>query len=270
MTVFGRGPTGGPGPITPRVKLNGLERLGLAAMTLKLCAQLYLAILIGRAQFDLPAFAAALRQAGLSVLPALSLVAAAVGIILGQQAAQTLGWVNLPELVLVPIIYAVVVELTPLLVGVLVAGRAGVALATRQASLVSSGQIDGLLVSGLNPIQFTTGAVLPAMLAMSFALTVWGSLVALGAALLWLAVVADVPLYLFQEALRQALDPLDLLEALSKPLLFAVVIALIATANGSAAGRDASGVGQAATDTMIAAVTAILLIDLAFVLAPWS
>ncbi|MFP4496443.1 MAG: ABC transporter permease, partial [Halochromatium sp.] len=88
------------------------------------------------------------------------------------------------------------------------------------------------------------------------------------AALLGLLAMADVPLYLFNEALRQALSPSDLLEALGKPLIFALVIALVATANGIAAGRDVAGVSQAATDTMIGAVTAILLIDLAFVLAP--
>ena len=48
-------------------------------------------------------------------------------------------------------------ELVPILVGILVAGRAGVALAVRQATLVVSGQMDGLLVTGTNPIQFTLG-----------------------------------------------------------------------------------------------------------------
>jgi len=252
------------------LRLGRLQRIGLAGLTLKLCAQLYLDIVRGRAQLDLPAFAAALRQAGLSVLPALSLVAAAAGFILGHQASQILANIDLPRAILVPLIYAVVMELIPLLVGVLVAGRAGVALATRQAALISSGQVDGLLVSGLNPIQFTTGPVLPAMLAMSFALAVWGSLVALGAALAWLVVFADVPPYLFRDALRQALGPSTIAEALSKPLIFALLIALIATSQGIAAGRDVAGIGRAATDTMIGAVTAILLIDLAFVLSPWS
>lgn len=254
-------------PTSPS-QLHWLERIGLGAITLKLCAELYVGVLLGRAQLDLPALAQALRQAGLSVFPALTLVAAAGGVILGQQAASLLAEVNLPRLILVPVIYAVTMELVPLLVGILVAGRAGVALAARQATLVASGQVDGLLVSGLNPIQFTTGSVLPAMLAMSFAFAIWGSAVALGAAMLWLVVVADVPPYLFNDALRQALAPVDLLEALGKPLIFALVVALIATANGIAAGRDVAGVSRAATDTMIGAVTAILLIDLGFVLAP--
>lgn len=73
---------------------------------------------------------------------------------------------------------------------------------------------------------------------------------------------------LFLDALKQALTPGDLLEALGKPLVFALAIALIATVNGTLAGRDPAGIGRAATGTMIGAVTAILLIDLLFVLIP--
>ena len=64
--------------------------IGLAAITLKLCMQLYLDILRGRAAIDLPALSAALRQSGLSVLPAMTLVAVATGIILGQQTSRLL------------------------------------------------------------------------------------------------------------------------------------------------------------------------------------
>lgn len=245
-----------------------IERLGLAAVALKLCLEHYLAVSVGRERLDLPLFAAALRQSGLSILPAITLVMVAVGLILGSQAAQVLEDVNLPSLVLLSISYAVVMELIPLLVGIMVAGRAGVALAVRQATLAVSGQIDGLLVSGVDPIKFTTAPVLLAMLAMSFAFAVWGSLVTLGTALLWLLTVADVNPADLTNALRQSLSPGDLAVALIKPLLFALVIALVATVNGSIAGRDPENIGRAATQTMIGAVTTILLIDLSFVLWP--
>ena len=50
--------------------------------------------------------------------------------------------------------------------------------------------------------------------------------------------------------------------------LFSLVIALIATVNGSSAGRDPEGISEAATRTMVGAVTTILLIDLLFALWP--
>jgi phospholipid/cholesterol/gamma-HCH transport system permease protein len=248
--------------------LGWIERLGLAALTLKQCLGHYLCVLIRRERLDLPAFAAALRQSGLSILPAITLVMVAVGLILGRQAGMILVDFNLPSLVLLPISYAVVMELIPLLVGIMVAGRAGVALAVRQATLVVSGQMDGLLVCGVNPITFNTAPVLLAMLMMSFAFAVWGSLVTLGTALLWLLTVSDVDPADLADALRRVLTLGDLVEALVKPLLFALAIALIATVNGSLAGRDPEGISRAATRTMIGAVTAILLIDLLFALWP--
>ena len=253
---------------TGAVALGRVERLGLAAVTLRLCLAHYLGVLLGRQRLDLPAFAAALRQSGLSILPAITLVTAAVGVILGRQAAQVLNDFNLPSLVLLPISYAVVLELIPLLVGIMVAGRAGVALSVRQATLVVSGQMDGLLVSGVNPIVFSAAPVLLAMLIMSFAFAVWGSLVTLGTAGLWLLAVADVNPADLIDAVRLSLTLADLAEALSKPLLFALVIALIATVNGSSAGRDPEGISEAATKTMVGAVTTILLIDVLFALWP--
>lgn len=243
-----------------------VEGIGLAAFTLVGCLGLYLRILLGRARLDLPAFAAALRQSGLSILPAITLVAAAVGAILGRQTESVLGQFNLPGLVLLPITYGLVMELVPVLVGILVAGRAGVALAVRQATLTVSGEVDGLLVNGIHPIRFTVAPVLLAMLLMSFGFVVWVSLVTFAAAFLWLWAQLNIPPALFLDALAQSLNPSDLLEALGKPLLFALLIALIATVNGTAAGRDPQGVGEAATRTMIGAVAAILVADLLVIL----
>lgn len=245
-----------------------IEQIGLAGLALSRCLSLYLRILLGTARLDLPAFTAALRLAGLSILPAMTLVGLVVGLILGHQTQNVLARLDLPELVLVSGVYAVVMEIVPILVGILVAGRAGVALAVRQATLAVSGEIDGLLVNGIDPIRFTLGPVLLAMLLMSFAFAVWGSLVTLGAAVLWLWGVADLPLALLLDAFNRALTPGDLLESLLKPMLFSVLVALIATVNGSLAGRDPDGIARAATRTMIGAVTAILVADLVIVLFP--
>lgn len=244
-----------------------VEGIGLAALTLLGCLGLYLRIPIGRARLDLPAFAASLRQSGLSILPAITLVAALVGAILGRQTQAILERFDLPGLVLLPITYGLVMELVPVLVGILVAGRAGVALAARQATLSVTGEVDGLLVNGIHPLRFTVAPVLLAMLLMSFGFVVWASVITFAAAFLWLWAHVNIPPALFLDALVQTLSPSDLLEALLKPWLFALLIALVATVNGTAAaGRDPQGIGEAATRTMIGAVAAILVADLAVIL----
>lgn len=245
-----------------------LEPLGLAALTLGGCIRLYWRILSGRARLDLPAFASALRQAGLSMIPVITLVAVAVGLILANQTQGLLSRLYLPGLALLPITQVVVIELVPVLVGILVAGRAGVALAVRQASLAVTGEMDGLLVQGVDPLEITVAPVLLAMLLMSFAFAVWATAVTFGAAFLWLWIAAGISPALFIEALQRALSPGEVLEVIGKPLIFAVLIALIAAVNGSAAGRDPDSVARAATRTMIGAVVAILVTDLALTL--WS
>ncbi len=246
--------------------LGWIESLGLAALALRRCLGLYLRILLGRGRLDLPAFAWSLRQSGLTILPAMTLVGIVAGAILGHQTESILERFNLPGLVLLSINYALVMELVPILVGILVAGRAGVALAVRQAALSVRGEVDGLLITGIDPLTYTLAPALLAMLIMSFAFAVWGSLVTFAATFLWLWLVANVPPALFLDSLAGALGPGDLLEAILKPMLFALLIALIATVNGTAAGRDPLNIGEAATRTMIGAVTVILIADLAIIL----
>jgi len=245
-----------------------LGQVGLALVTLWMCLKLYGSILLGRDKLDLSAFTEALRQSGLSMLPAITVVTLAAGLILGVQIESVLDRLDLPSLVLLSATYGVLVQLVPLLVGILVAGRAGVALAVRQATMIVTGEMDGLLVIGINPLQFTVGPVLLAMLLMSFAFAVWGTLVTFAAAYCWLWVFADIPPSQFLDAMRRGLEFQDLFEALAKPLIFALLIALIAAVNGTNAGRAPEGISEAATRTMIGAVTAILLADLLFILLP--
>ncbi len=123
------------------------------------------------------------RQSELSILPAITLVTLAVGAILGPQAGSFLQRFDVSELVLLSSTYAVMMEMVP----ILVASRAGVDLAARQATLSVSGEVDGLLVMGIDLIQYTLGPTLLAMLIMSFAFALWGSFMTLTANFLWLS-----------------------------------------------------------------------------------
>ena len=136
----------------------------------------------------------------------------------------------------------------------------------RQAKLATSGEVDALLVGGIDPIRFTVTPVLLAMPLMSFTFAVWATLVTYGAVFLWLWLTESLPPALFVDSLVRTLAPSDLLSAVTKPVLFALLIAPVATINGTAAGRDPEGIAEAATGTMIGAVAAILLADLAVIL----
>jgi len=242
-----------------------LENLGLAYFILLDCLRLYKDILLGHSRLDLKIFVDDLREAGLTILARLTLVAVVVGLIIGIQSQNILEKINIPDLLLGAIGLSIVKEFAPLLVGFFVAGRSGIALVVRIGTMIMNREIDGLLVSGINPIQYIVAPMLLAMLLMSFALAVWTGLVMLGVTSTWLWQQMGMPWWSFYDGLRAVLNVGDVLISVVKPLIFSILVVLIAGVNGCRSGRQVEAVSQAATRTMISAIAAILLVDLIFV-----
>ena len=243
-------------------------RLGYSATVLWECLGLYVGILRGRERLDLAHFSSEAYSLGVGMLAPVTLIAAVVGLILGQQTDQLLQVLNIPELALHMVAHAVVLEFAPLLIGILVAARGGVALAVRIGSMVSRQEIEGLILSGVNPIHFTVGATLLAMLLVSAALGVWTELIMLGAVGLWLDLSSAVPAPLFLDAVSLALSSGDLLQGVLKTLVFSLLITLTAAHQGGTVLRRPDGISRAATRTMLQAIALILITDLLFAVIP--
>ena len=238
----------------------------MGLFVLRDCLGLYRDILLGRNRLDLKIFVDDLRETGLSILVGVTLVAVVVGLIIGKETQDILATVKIPGLLIGTIGLAIVTEFAPLLVGLFVAGRSGVALAVRIGSMVLNHEVDGLVVCGINPIQYTVGPMLLAMLLMSFGLAVWTGLIVVGVTAAWLWFKAGIPWSLFLDSLKTVLELKDILNSVFKPMVFSIFIALIAAVNGSRVSRHVEAVSAAATRTMISAIAAILLVDLLFVL----
>ena len=242
-----------------------IYRLGYAATLFWQCLLLYGRILIGRDRLDLSRYSHDSHELGLTILPVVTVIAATAGVILGIQAHNLLQSVNIPLLAMGIVATTIVRELSPLLIGLLVASRAGVALAVRIGAMVGRQEIDGLIVSGINPVQFTIGATLLAVLTMSFTLVIWSQLVMFLAAGLSLSLVDAIPLGLFVDAIAHTISAGDLLVAVAKALLFGLLVTLIAATEGSSVSRRPDAISRAATRTMLQGVAWILIADLLFV-----
>jgi phospholipid/cholesterol/gamma-HCH transport system permease protein len=238
----------------------------MGLFVLRDCFRLYRDVALGRGRLDLKVFVDDLRETGLSILFRVTLVAVVVGLIVGKETENILGTVNVPGLLIGTIGLAIITEFSPLLVGLFVAGRSGVALAVRIGSMILNHEVDGLVVCGINPIQYTVGPMLLAMLLMSFGLAVWTALIVVGVTAAWLWFRVGISWSLFLESLKSVLEFTDVLVSVVKPMVFSVFIALIAAVNGSRVSRRVEAVSSAATRTMISAIAAILLINLLFVL----
>jgi phospholipid/cholesterol/gamma-HCH transport system permease protein len=159
---------------------------------------------------------------------------------------------------------AVLRELSPVIVAILVAGRTGAAITAQLGTMKVNEEIDALSVLGLSPFAVL---VLPRILALFFALPL---LVFLGdlAGLLGGMLVAKTQLGLeysqYWERLDSVLKMKTLLVGVSKAPVFAVFIGIIACRMGLSVARDARSVGLHTTSTVVQSIVAIIVINALF------
>jgi phospholipid/cholesterol/gamma-HCH transport system permease protein len=159
---------------------------------------------------------------------------------------------------------AVLRELSPVIVAILVAGRSGAAITAQLGTMKINEEIDALSVLGLSPYAVL---VLPRILALFFALPL---LVFLGdiAGLLGGMLVAKAQLGLefsqYWDRLDSVLKMKTFLLGLAKAPVFAVFIGLIACRMGLSVARDARSVGLHTTSTVVQSIVAIIVINAIF------
>jgi phospholipid/cholesterol/gamma-HCH transport system permease protein len=161
-------------------------------------------------------------------------------------------------------------ELGPVLSGIMVAGRVGAGIAAELGAMRVTEQIDALETLGAEPVRVL---VLPRVLAAAMAVPLL-ALIADAAGLIGAALVSwaylGVPFRAFQGAAADqiALDgvvagviPADLVQGLVKPLIFGVILALLACHYGLRARGGTAGVGIATTNAVVSASITILVTD---------
>jgi phospholipid/cholesterol/gamma-HCH transport system permease protein len=212
----------------------------------------------------LPAVVFQMMEMGIRALPIATLLSATVGLMLAIQSLYSLGLFGAESFAHVGIGLSVIREFSPLIIGILVAGRSGSALAARLATMSINQEIDALRVIGINPVRHLVAPALLALLVVLPALTMWANLVALGAAGLYVTSALDISLAAYGSGTVEVLSPGDLWHGLGKSLLFAVLIVLVAVVNGARVSGGAEGVGRVTTTSVVHAISAIVVTDMVF------
>jgi phospholipid/cholesterol/gamma-HCH transport system permease protein len=207
---------------------------------------------------------AQMMHVGVEALPIASLLAAAIGIMLAVQSIYSLGLFGAASFAHVGIALALTREFAPLVIGILIAGRSGSALAARLSTMTINQEVDALRAIGINPVRFLVAPALLAMLIMLPALTMWANLVALTAAGLFVAAELDISLAAYAANTFEVLQPADLLHGLGKSALFAVLIVVVGALNGSLVKGGSEGVGRVTTRSVVHSISAIIVTDMIF------
>ncbi len=162
--------------------------------------------------------------------------------------------------------YAVLWELGPLLLGMMMAARIGARNAAELAQLNIGGQLEGLRGISLDPFALL---VAPRVLSSALSVTCLSAFSFL-VAILWEAAAAyltlQLPLRTFLGNFADALSGRDLTGGLTKALVFGLAIALVSTSVGLRAKGGARAVGRAAASAVVWCCAAIFSLD--FLLTP--
>ena len=207
---------------------------------------------------------AQMMEIGILALPIASMLAAAIGFMLAVQSLYSLGLFGAESFAHVGIALALTREFSPLIIGILVAGRSGSALAARLSTMTINQEVDALRAIGINPIRFLVAPALIAMLIMVPALTMLANLIGIGAAGLFVSASLETTFSAFVANTLEVLSAGDVTHGLVKSAIFAALIAIVASVNGSLVVGGSDGVGRVTTRAVVHAISAIIVTDMIF------
>ncbi len=203
-------------------------------------------------------------QMGTGALPIATLLSATIGIMLAIQSIHTLRLFGAESFAYVGIGLSITREFSPLIMGILLAGRSGSAIAARLSTMTINQEVDALRVIGVSPVRFLVAPALVGLLFVLPALTMWANLVGLAAAGLFVSGSLDLSFAAFVSDTIRILTANDIIHGLGKSVLFALLIVLVGVVNGASVKGGAEGVGAATTSAVVQGIAAIIITDMLF------
>jgi phospholipid/cholesterol/gamma-HCH transport system permease protein len=156
-------------------------------------------------------------------------------------------------------------ELGPMLTAVVVAGRAGAAIAAELGSMVVTEQIEALEALGLSPVQMLVVPRLIALVLMLPLLTIFADVIAILGGMYLAHNTANISYGEFIQSVREFSAFEDYVKGMIKAVFFGILIAVICCYQGLRVRGGAAGVGQATTGAVVTSI--ILVFAMNFVLS---
>ncbi len=241
-----------------------IEELGYG--TVILYESLYWLVLgrFSRQQVSLALIAEQAMKIGVAALPIVSVLCFSVGMMLAMQGLETLKPYGAQSQVVTGIALSVSREFAALITGIIVAGRSGSALAARIGSMKESQEIDALQVIGIDPVRYLVAPALVAMIIAMPVLTIIGLLAGLLGAAIFTLYELSMPVAIYMSRSFEVMQAGDVLQGLSKSLVFAVLIVIVSVINGFQVRGGAEGVGLATTRSVVMSISVIVVADMIF------
>ncbi len=158
---------------------------------------------------------------------------------------------------------AIALELAPVMMAILIAGRIGSAMAAEIGSMRVYQEIDALRTMNINPVHYL---VLPRVLAIAFALPL---LVIFSVLVGWFggAVVADmnhqmaIPFKAFFADLKDLVGLKDVAKGVFKSFFFAIIVGVVSCHQGLTTIGGPRGIGRSVTKAVVNSIVLIVIFD---------
>ncbi len=154
-----------------------------------------------------------------------------------------------------------VLELCPIMVGLMIAGRVGSGITAEIGTMKVSEQLLALEAMAISPMGYLVVPRVLAGLVMLPVVTIFADTIAILLSYIWAIVRADISTYDFMHGIRVVFKYKDIYIGLFKACVFGGVITMIGSYVGLQAQRGARGVSAATTDSMVSSTLLILFFD---------
>lgn len=160
------------------------------------------------------------------------------------------------------VLKAVLTELGPTLIGLVLAGRIGAKVAAEVGTMRITEQIDAMTCLSLNPMKYFIGPRILAGLFMTPVLFIYGSVAAIASSQLLATLALGLEPGVFYNSMKPMYQHSDLLMGITKSTLFGGITALTGCYFGFYTTGGAVGVGTSTRNAVVSASILILFFNL--------
>lgn len=198
---------------------------------------------------------------GLNTIPLLAATSLSTGMVAAVQAKYQFRNFVPDKFIGTAAMKMILIELGPVLTGLVLAGKVGSALAAEIACMKEKEELDAMRILNLDPLRYLAAPRMLSTLIMVPALTILSIFIStIGA--YWVSIYSlDLTSHTFLTGIRYFYDPRDVLGALVKSFAFGMVVSLMGYYRGIHADAGSKGVGNATMKVVVTSCILILMCD---------
>ncbi len=202
-----------------------------------------------------------MEQIGVNSLPLVLIIAVFTGAVAAWQAAYLLKGIAPLSLLGGVTSRAIITELSPVLTGIVIAGRVGASIAAELGTMKVTEQIDALEIMAINPIRYLAMPRFLASVLVMPILAIFAIVIAITGAYIISNYFLGLSFNVFFQSVNRFFHFSDFIAGLVKTVIFGGTTALLGCHIGFRTTGGAEGVGKATIRSFVLSAAFILILD---------